>query len=138
MSQEIKLQYGDIAFYGGEPILLDGNAKLEQDLGKVMLTELNGYFHPNYGSAIYDMIGQYETPNILDTMGRKATLDALNYFAQIQYRQGLQQTLTPQEVLGRINSMNISRNKNNPDSYLVTIIYKDGTGNPATISVPIT
>jgi hypothetical protein len=137
MSQEVKLKYGDIEFYAGEPKLAENNDKLEQDIGKIVLTEKGGKYHADYGSDIYDMIGKYEQPDILAVLSRKKILDALNYFAQIQYRQGLQQAQDLPEILAKIDSIIIARNPNDPSSYYMKIDIKDGTAKNINIAVPI-
>ncbi len=137
MSQEVKLKYGDVEFSAGEPVLIMNNDKLEQDIGKIILTEKNGTFHPDYGSDIYDLIGSYEQPDILDTLSRKHILDALNYFAQIQFRQGLQQTQDLPEILAKIDSISIVKVPNKPDSYYLKVNIKDGTAKNISVGMTV-
>jgi len=137
MSQEIKLKYGDIEFYAGEPRLIDGNTKLEQDIGKIVLTEKLGDFHPDYGCDIYDLIGRYEDVNTLSVLAKKKILDALNYFASIQYRQGLQQDQTLPEILAKIDSMQIVRSPTDPSSYYIKVDIRDGTAKNISLTLPV-
>lgn len=137
MSTDVKLKYGDIEFYNGDPVLLTKNDKLIQDLGKIILTEKQGAFHPDYGCDIYSLIGQYERTDILDILARKHIVDSVNYLVGIQYRQGLNQQQDVEEILAKIESVRMGKLPNSRDAYYVEVSIRDGTARSLSITIPI-
>ena len=128
MSQEIKLQGGDIALQGGRYHLVEKNEKLEQQTLKIILSEKGfNLFNPEYGTRIYDAIGRYQGAlDVGEAVIRKDIKNALVHYQEIQIQQEFLQELDDEEVLLEIQSVNITRVR--PDIYNVDVQTTDRTG----------
>lgn len=111
MSYDLQLTGGDINFGpDGNPIQVVDNAKLAQDIGKIMLT-LKGsdLGSVEYGSKLQGVLGQPYDYNVLQGMVAKSVSEALLFLQSLQLVQGTKQTLTFNEVIGSIDAVSVTQ-----------------------------
>lgn len=110
MSYDLKLTNGDISFGpDGNPVQVAGQAKLAQDIGKILLTKAGlDIGSPLYGSTLQQSLGQPFDFSILQTAIAKSVSEALNYLQSLELMQSTKQTLTYDEVIGSIDAVAVS------------------------------
>jgi len=110
MSREIKMVQGDLNIQNGKLQTLEREDKLKQQILKILYTLKGSTYHPNYGSDIFDVIGRYEQePNFLVPLLRTTIEEAIIYYQQIQLNQELLQVMTDEEILMRLENLEVER-----------------------------
>jgi phage baseplate assembly protein W len=110
MAKEIKLVRGDINIVNGKVQTLQDGDKLQQQIMKLVVTKKGHRYHPEYGSQVYAVIGRYEfQENFMLPLLRNTIEEALLYYRQIQVSQESIQIMSDEEVLIRMESLNVER-----------------------------
>jgi len=112
MSIEIQLYKGDIYIENGQVSMVGGEEKLIQQIAKMIMTQKGGFFHPEYGSDIYTLVGRVQSPLILEPLSDDSIRTEMAYYKDIQSTQEIIQTMDDDEVLYRVikTSLNILSN----------------------------
>lgn len=92
------------------PHWLEDKPKLIQDLSHIILTPRgDNIFHPQYGSDVPLRLGYPITFRLTAENLKRAVVEALAYFKQIQTKQGIYQDVVPEESLRDLNASHIFR-----------------------------
>ena len=124
MSFDIKVENGDIVFSSlGEIQTVSGLDKLKQDVAKVLLTEIGAnVYHPWYGSELTDSVIGGIADVSLTTQNAESTInEALENLAALQMQQRSQQNVTPQETIGAIKEIKVTREPSDPRLWTVSV-----------------
>jgi hypothetical protein len=124
MSFDLKIVKGDISIArNGIISIVTGNAKLRQDIIKIMLTELgSNKYHPSYGSAT----GSLQIGSVLDSEMMELDLvssaeQAIRKIMSMQRAQAKRQFLSSSEVILDIVNVSIDRDFADPRLYNINI-----------------
>lgn len=124
MSFDLKIVKGDIAISrDGTLDVVTGNAKLKQDIIKIMLTELGeNKYHPSYGSAT----GSLQIGSVLDAEMMAIDLSssaeqAVRKIMSMQRTQARRQFLSPSEVILDVVNVSVERDQVDPRLYNIFI-----------------
>ena len=104
MSVEIQLYRGDINVQNGFVQLVSKEDKLYQQMSKLLMTDRGGYFHPEYGSGLYNLVGRYQAPDVMQPLAEDDIRNCIIYYQSIQTEQEFYQELDDDEVLMRLLS----------------------------------
>lgn len=140
MSFDLKIKGGDIAIApNGSLELVSDNAKLRQDIIKILLTKLGeNKYHPQYGSQLGAIqIGHVPDPDLLESDLRSSVESALNKIITLQKSQSRKQYLTPGEVLISILDVSVSHDEIDPRLYNVFISVQTGKLTTLTESITV-
>lgn len=139
MSFDLKIEGGDIVIGqdGGLTTVFD-NAKLRQDVIKILLTKLGeNKFHPSYGSEVGVInIGHIPDQELLELDLQASVRDAVNKLIALQRSQSRKQFLTPGERI--ISLLGVSAQRDEVDPRLYSIFLTIQTGALTSISESIT
>ena len=108
MSVEIQLYKGDINVQNGAVQLVNKEDKLIQQASKLLMTQKGGFFHPEYGSNIYTIIGRYQSKEIIYPITEDEVRSVLSYYQGLQQDQEISQEMDDEEVLFRVISVDLS------------------------------
>ena len=124
MSFDLALERGDIKIgVSGSVKTVNGNAKLRQDIIKILLTELgDNKFHPKYGSYIGALQIGYHADNKLVSLDlENSARKAVRNLMSLQRSQSRKQTLTPGELIIDIVNISVSRDDVDPRLYNIFV-----------------
>jgi phage baseplate assembly protein W len=124
MSFDLTLERGDIKIMAGGSIsLVVGNAKLRQDILKILLTELgDNKFHPKYGSYIGSLQIGHQVDNKLISLDLESSArDAVRNLMSLQRSQARRQSLTPGELIIKIIDISVARDEVDPRLYNIFV-----------------
>lgn len=139
MSFDLKIEAGDIAISrDGSLTTVFDNAKLRQDIIKILLTKLGeNKFHPSYGSEIGAInIGHVPDQELLELDLQASVRDAINKLIALQRSQSRKQFLTPGERI--ISLLGVSAQRDEIDPRLYSIFLTVQTGALTSISESVT
>ena len=102
MSTEVQLYKGDIYIENGQVRQIVDEEKLIQQMSKLLMTQKGGFFHPEYGSNIYTLIGKAQTPDVLEPLAEDHVRTEIGYYQSIQRAQELMQDMSNDEVVLRV------------------------------------
>lgn len=139
MSFDLKIENGDISINrDGTLSTVFDNAKLRQDIIKILLTKLGeNKYHPSYGSEVGAInIGQIPDQELLELDLTASVNDAVNKLIALQKSQSRKQFLTPGEKI--IALLNVSVQRDQIDPRLYSIFLSVQTGALTSISESIT
>jgi len=114
----------------GRLVLIKNEQKLLQDVIKGTLTiEGSNTYHTWYGTVLQSLIGGKiaNFPNLQVLLGNDVR-DFINNLKSLQAKQALIQTVTPQEMINNLVSINVSQNPANPDLVEISIIISNVAG----------
>lgn len=140
MSFDLKINRGDISIgTNGSLETVFDNAKLRQDILKILLTNLGeNKFHSNYGSKIGQLdIGFIADKNLLESDLESSVDEAIRYLIRAQNNQQKYQYLTPGEVIAGIKNISVERDKVDPRLYNIFISVYTKNLNIITETVPV-
>lgn len=124
MSFDLRLEKGDIKISAdGSVESVTGNAKLRQDILKILLTEIgDNKFHPNYGSYIGSLqIGQAADERLVSLDMESSARNAIRNLMSLQRAQSKRQGLTPGEMIVDILDVSITRDQVDPRLYNIYV-----------------
>lgn len=108
------------------PHWIEDREKLIQDLSHIILTPRgDNIFHPGYGSDVPLRIGHPITKRLTAQNIKRAVIEALGYFKQIQTKQSNYQEVVPGESLENLNANHIFRVTMNQQFESMTAIAVD-------------
>ena len=139
MSFDLKIEGGDISISrDGNLTTVFDNAKLRQDIIKILLTKLGeNKFHPSYGSEIGALnIGHVPDQELLELDLQASVRDAVNKLIALQRSQSRKQFLTPGERI--ISLLGVSAQRDEIDPRLYSIFLTVQTGALTSISESVT
>lgn len=122
---DIKLKNGDINIENGKIVTISGNAKLEQQLLKIIITTINFYLHKNYGSEIMNLLGKPYSS--LEASVKSTIRNALDYYINLQKKGVLFNLYDMEEVLYKISYLHIQQFSGDKRGCVVKIGALDGT-----------
>ena len=142
MSFDLKLEKGDIRLdQSGSVLTVTGNAKLKQDIVKILLTELgDNKFHPGYGSYVGSMqIGHYADEKLVSLDIESSARTAIKNIMSLQRAQSRRQTLSPGEIIVDILNVSVTRDETDPRMYnvYVSVLTQELTEVSSNITVRI-
>jgi len=142
MSFDLALERGDIKISAdGSMKTVSGNAKLRQDIIKILLTELgSNKFHPKYGSYIGALqIGHYADAKLISLDLESSARKAIKNLMSLQRSQAGKQSLTPGELIVDILKVSVARDQVDPRLYniFVSVLTKRLTEVRSNVSVRI-
>lgn len=120
MSFDLKIINGDISINNnGDISFVSGNAKLRQDIVKIILTNLgDNKFHRKYGSRFGSLsIGEIADQGLIEGDLKASVLESLNYLVALQKNQSQRQILSPSEIILQITDVKIERDSSDPRMY---------------------
>ena len=109
MSFDIKLVDGDIEFGpDGDFVRVEGREKLEQDLGKILLTRIGqDPGDSRYGTELQDLLGRRLDQQILEGVVGKSVRLAVNFLQSLQFVQSTEQEVSFDEIIGDIEALEV-------------------------------
>jgi hypothetical protein len=142
MSFDLALERGDIKISAdGSMKTVSGNAKLRQDIIKILLTELgSNKFHPKYGSYIGALqIGHYADAKLISLDLESSARKAIKNLMSLQRSQAGKQNMTPGELIVDILKVSVARDQVDPRLYniFVSVLTKRLTEVRSNVSVRI-
>jgi hypothetical protein len=142
MSFDLALERGDIKINAdGSMKTVSGNAKLRQDIIKILLTELgNNKFHPKYGSYIGALqIGHYADAKLISLDLESSARKAIKNLMSLQRSQSGKQSLSPGELIVDILKVSVARDQVDPRLYniFVSVLTKRLTEVRSNVTVRI-
>jgi len=98
----------DLALDGiGRAVVLTGQAKLVQDVQKILFTEFNPFWD-QYSTQFDDLIGvNLPINDIMNTLGQRVT-DSMVYLQFLQQDQRVYQSCSADELIASIAGINVS------------------------------
>lgn len=124
MSFDLKIVGGDIAISStGDAEIVFDNAKLKQDIVKILLTRLgDNKYHPNYGSEVGALqIGHVADIELLELDLQSSAEEAIRKIISLQRKQAKRQNLSPAEVIVDIVDVSVARDVNDPRAWNIFI-----------------
>ncbi len=124
MSFDLAIERGDLKIgREGSVEIISGNAKLKQDIIKILLTELRGNkYHPKYGSHIGALkIGHNADSKLMELDIESSARSAIKNLMSLQRNQSQRQVLSPSEVIVDILSVKAQRDKADPRMYNIFV-----------------
>tara|TARA_Y100000310_G_scaffold291390_1_gene319308 strand:+ start:362 stop:793 length:432 start_codon:yes stop_codon:yes gene_type:complete len=124
MSFDLTLERGDIKIKpSGSVDMVIGNAKLRQDIIKILLTELgDNKFHPKYGSHIGSLQIGYHADNKLVSLDLETSArNAIKNLMSLQKSQSRKQPLSPGERIVDIVNVSVARDDIDPRLYNIFV-----------------
>jgi hypothetical protein len=142
MSFDLKLERGDIVLgQSGDVQVVTGNAKLKQDIIKILLTQIgDNKFHQGYGSYIGSIqIGSYADEKLVTLDLESSARTALRNIMSLQRAQSRRQVLSPGEIIVDILNVSITRDNLDPRMYniFISVLTQDLTEVGSNITVRI-
>lgn len=142
MSFDLSIEKGDIKINrDGTVKAVSGNAKLKQDIVKILLTDLgDNKFHLNYGSKIGALqIGHYADNTLMSLDIESSARNALQNLMALQKSQQRRQALTPGEIIVDILNVKVNRDQADPRMYniFVSVLTQELTEISSFVSVRI-
>ena len=142
MSFDLALERGDIKISAdGSMKTVSGNAKLRQDIIKILLTELgSNKFHPKYGSYIGALqIGHYADAKLISLDLESSARKAIKKLMCLQRYKAGKQNMTPGELIVDILKVSVARDQVDPRLYniFVSVLTKRLTEVRSNVSVRI-
>lgn len=140
MSFDLKIENGDLVLNpDGSLDLVFDNAKLRQDIIKILLTALGeNKYHPSYGSEIGSInIGHVADQELLELDLQSSARDAINKLIVLQKAQSRKQFLTPGERLVSLLDVSVQRDQIDPRLYNIFISVQTGALTTLTESVTV-
>lgn len=142
MSFDLSIKNGDIQIArDGSIETVSGNAKLKQDIVKILLTDLgDNKFHSKYGSKIGALqIGHYADNTLMSLDIESSARNALQNLMALQRAQSRRQALTPGEIIVDILGVNVTRDSADPRMYniFVSVLTQELTEVGSMISVRV-
>ncbi|MAG24565.1 hypothetical protein CMI47_03200 [Candidatus Pacearchaeota archaeon] len=142
MSFDLALERGDIKISAdGSMKTVSGNAKLRQDIIKILLTELgSNKFHPKYGSYIGALqMGHYADAKLISLDLESSARKAIKNLMSLQRSQAGKQSLTPGELIVDILKVSVARDQVDPRLYniFVSVLTKRLTEVRSNVTVRI-
>jgi hypothetical protein len=140
MSFDLKIQNGDIKI--GRDGTLDtvfDNAKLRQDIVKILLTKLGeNKFHPTYGSEVGAInIGHIPDQELLELDLQSSVEDSIRKLMALQRGQARKQFVTPGEKIISLLDVSVARDTVDPRLYSIFISLQTGSLTAITESVTV-
>jgi phage baseplate assembly protein W len=124
MSFDLKLEKGDIRLSkDGSVEIVNGNAKLRQDILKILLTEIgDNKFHPAYGSYVGSLqIGQVADERLVSLDIESSARNAVKNLMSLQRAQSRRQGMTPGEMIIDILDVSVARDEVDPRLYNIYV-----------------
>jgi hypothetical protein len=124
MSFDLALTRGDIKIAAdGTVNAVAGNAKLRQDIIKILLTELgDNKFHPRYGSHIGSLqIGHHADAKLVSLDLESSARNAIRILMSLQRSQSKRQALTPGERIIDVLDVSVARDDIDPRLYNIFV-----------------
>lgn len=122
----------------GEPILITNEDLLVQAAQKIVLTEQGSNpFEPWYGTRVHEKVGQKILGAVNLTI-QEEVQQALTRFQEMQKKQSTVQTISPEERLFTLLSVNIIEDVLDPTLANVQIVAANASGRPVNLSVVFT
>jgi hypothetical protein len=129
--KDIELKDGDLNVENGVLQTVEKTPKLQQQLLKIIITTINFYLHPNYGSEVMNMLG---APYRDLESSLKATIrQALDYFIKLQAQGITFDIYDSEEILYKILYLHVKQVSGDPRGAIVKISALDGTHKNVTI-----
>jgi len=124
MSYDLKIENGDLVLQGGKLRTVIDSEKLIQEILKICLTPAGSNpLQPWYGSFISrSLIGSPLASNIIIQVAQSQLQNAIENLMILQQKQVKSfQSVTPDEQINSIASINVSRNNSNLSFFTVQI-----------------
>ena len=124
MSFDLALHGGDIKIgASGSVEIVNGNAKLRQDILKILLTELgDNKFHPRYGSYIGALqIGHHADNKLVSLDLESSASTAVRNLMSLQRSQARRQGVGPGELIVDIVDISVIRDELDPRLYNIFV-----------------
>lgn len=140
MSFDLKIEGGDLAItQDGLVDAVVDNAKLRQDIIKILLTKLGeNKFHPSYGSEIGILnIGYLADQELIEIDLQSSVRDAILKLIALQKSQSRKQFLTPGERIISLLGSSVQRDEVDPRLYNIFITVQTGSLTALTESVTV-
>ena len=131
MSFDLLLQNGTIQIGAdGDFATVSDGAKLIQDVVKMITTpQGSDKYNMALGSLVNErLIGQVLTPNTTTALLQSSVQEALITLQKLQQAQAQKQALSPAETLVSLNSVNVSKDSNDPRQLNVLVNFTAGDG----------
>lgn len=129
MSFDLKISNGDLIISNAGIIeLVVDNAKLKQDIIKILLTKLGeNKYHPAYGSEVGALkIGAVIDQQLLESDLESSAREAINKLIFLQRAQSKKQFLTPGERIVSLLDILIERDTIDPRMYNIVLSIQTG------------
>ena len=123
-SFDLSLERGDIKInIDGSVKTVADNAKLRQDIIKILLTSLgDNKFHPKYGSYIGSLqIGHVADARLISLDLESSARNAIGNLMSLQRSQAKRQGVTPGEIIVDILKVSVTRDQVDPRLYNIFI-----------------
>ncbi len=124
MSFDLKIVNGDISLdNSGQPVFVEKNSKLRQDILKILLTDLGeNKYHSFYGSSA----GKLDIGSVLDQSFYQKNLEnsvssAINNLIRMQRSQSRYQYVSPGETILEISSVRAFRDETDPRMWSIFV-----------------
>tara|TARA_B100001029_G_C14989453_1_gene411116 strand:+ start:259 stop:690 length:432 start_codon:yes stop_codon:yes gene_type:complete len=142
MSFDLSIEKGDVKIRpNGSVETVSGNAKLKQDIIKILLTNFGeNKFHPKYGSHVGALkIGHHADSRLAAIDVESSARNAVRNLVSLQRAQARRQALTPGEVIVDILDVRASRDNSDPRIYnvFISVLTQELTEVSSTVSVRI-
>lgn len=124
MSFDLKIVNGDLVLQGGAFRTVVDSEKLMQDILKICLTQAGSNpLHPWYGSFISrSLVGSALSSSITVQVAQSQLQNALENLMSLQKAQVKSfQQVSPDEQIGAISEISITRSSSNPTLFIVQI-----------------
>ena len=119
----------------GDVLLVDNTNLLYQACLKMILTRLGSNpYHPQYGSGIMGLIGR-KRMGAAATLIREQVSTALSKVQNTQTQQRKYQTVTEQERLYTVNSVDVREVVDDPTAFTVDVVVSNAARTPIPISI---
>jgi phage baseplate assembly protein W len=140
MSFDLKIKNGDISVGNSgvvNPVI--GNAKLKQDILKILLTDVgSNKFHSKYGSFLGKLkIGSTADEQIITLDLEKSARNAINNLMKLQRFQASKQSLSSGEVIVEVLNVFVERSKDDPRAYNIIVSVLTGELTELTTSMAV-
>ena len=142
MSFDLSIEKGNIKIErDGSIKTVSGNAKLRQDIVKILLTDLgDNKFHPKYGSSVGALqIGHYADNTLMSLDIESSARNAVETLIALQRSQAKRQALTPGEIIIDILNVRVDRDDADPRMYniFISVLTQELTEISSLVSVRV-
>jgi phage baseplate assembly protein W len=142
MSFDLKIINGDIsAGPDGIVNIVTGNAKLKQDILKILLTDIgSNQYHQKYGSYIGRLnIGDVVDQRLIELDIENSARNAIKNLMAMQRVQSKRQELSSGEVIEDITNVSVQRDNSDPRLYniVVSVLTREITELTTSLAIKI-
>jgi phage baseplate assembly protein W len=128
MSIDFQMVNKDMVLSGnGQFEIVEGKDKLSQDLQKIFLTDLGeNKFNFYYGTNLRSLVGLTAAEPLGDSLMASQVGETVDYYRRLQGLQKLDQDVTDEELINKIDSLQIQKLEKGKVNLVFDVITESG------------